>query len=178
MRRCRAVALLGALFACGAGAADRGVYIGAGVGQATIEEGAVNFDARSTSYREFIGYRAPVARLLELAAEASYIDWGNASQNVAGVTRQYHLNGGELAALAIVPLGPLDFYGRAGVVSWSSSKNVGGMSSSQSGTSGLYGLGLGFRVSKLALRAEYDRYNVSAVDRLQTYRLSWVLRFY
>ena len=42
----------------------------------------------------------------------------------------------------------------------------------------MYGLGAAFKVDKLAIRAEYDRYDVSAVDRLQTYTLSFLFRFY
>jgi len=77
-----------------------------------------------------------------------------------------------------VPLGIIDLYGKAGLLSWSSSRNVGGTTRNNSGTNGFYGVGMEFRADKLGVRAEYDYYDVSAVDRLRTYTLSLVIRFY
>ena len=185
MTRCLAAVLLNLLFASCAGAADAGFYIGAGVGHVSIEDqadnpggGTLNFDSRGTLYKAFVGYRARAMPLLDLAAEAGWVDYGRVSQAVQGQNLEYRVRGGEAAGLAIVPLGPIDLYGKAGVLSWSSSKNVGGTTTTSSGTNGFYGVGVGFRADKLGVRAEYDYYDVSAVDRLRTYTLSFVIRFY
>lgn len=173
-------ALLGTLLASGASAADSGFYIGAGAGQASVDDraGGQTYQAREESYRAFLGYRLRAARLLDLAGEATYIDYGSGTQTVAGQGVQFHLRGYELAGLAILPLGIFDLYGRVGGVSWSSTKSVNGNSTDRSGTNGLYGLGVGFRADKLGVRAEYDYYDVSAVDKLKTFALSFTFRFY
>src|SRR5262249_29304426 len=124
------------------------------------------------------GYRARTLPLLDLAAEAAYVDFGRATQTEQGVSIQYRLRGGELSGLAIVPLGPLELYGKAGLLSYSASKSVGGAYSRGSDSNGFYGLGVGFRAGQLGVRAEYDYYDVSAVDRLKTYALSFTFRFY
>jgi len=172
-------------FSSCAGAADAGFYIGAGGGYASIEDradnpagGTLNFDSQGTLYKAFVGYRARTLPLLDLAAEAAWVDYGRASQTVQGQNLEYRVRGGEAAGLAIVPLGIIDLYGKAGLLSWSSSRNVGGTTRNNSGTNGFYGVGMEFRADKLGVRAEYDYYDVSAVDRLRTYTLSLVIRFY
>jgi hypothetical protein len=179
MIRRRAAALAAVLFVpWGAGADDRGFYFGAGAGEATIEDHARSFDSRESSYKAFLGYRARTMPLLDLAGEVAYSDYGSARQTVQGQTVQYKIRGSEFAGLAIVPLGPLDLYGKAGLVSWSSSRSIDATNTSQSGSNGFYGAGVAFRAGKLGVRAEYNEYDVSAVDRLRTYVLSWFLWFY
>jgi hypothetical protein len=180
-RRCllsSLAALLGILPFSPALAADSGFYVGVGSGQARIEDQAGAFDARSALYRGFIGYRmsgrtSPLP-FLDFAAEGGYIDYGRPSQtqNV-----QYHLRGANAAGLLLFPLGPVDLYGKGGVVSWRSYKSIGGTSSEQSGSNAFYGAGVGLRIGKIGLRTEYERYNVSAVDRVETYSASLVIQF-
>ena len=135
-------ALLSALSICSAGAADGGLYIGAGVGQGSIKDdtsnpngaGTINFNSDDAAYKAFIGYRFTGIPLVDLAAEAGYIAFGKPSQTSLGQNVQYKLHGANAAGLVIFPLGPLDLYGKAGVLSWSSEKNIGGTASSKSGT--------------------------------------------
>jgi hypothetical protein len=172
--------LLGFLFACCADAADRGFYVGAGYGEAAVEDqdSGVRFDAINRSYRAFLGYRLRAARFLDLAAEGTYIDFGAGSQTVQGRTWQYHLRGGELAGLVIVPLGLLDLYAKAGAVSWSSTRSIDGANLDRSGTNTLYGAGIGINVGQLGVRADWNRYDLSGFERVETHTLSFVLRFY
>ena len=172
-------------FASGAAAADGGFYIGGGYGQAYVEDhldnpngGTVSFDAHDRSYRAFFGYRMRATQHVDLAGEATYINYGRASQSDQGVTFQHRFRGGELAGLVILPAGLLDVYGRVGAVRWSSTTDVGDTSTSRSGINGLYGFGAAFNVGKLGVRAEYDFYDVSVVDKLKTFTLSAVFRFY
>ena len=180
-----AAALLIAFASC-AWAADGGFYIGAGYGEAHVEDhpanpsggGTLNFDAAGRSYRAFLGYRTRATSLVDVAGEATYGDYGRISQTNQGVNMQYQLRGGELAGLLILPAAPFDVYGRVGIVSWSAKTDIGGTTSSRRGTNGLYGLGAGFSVGKVAIRAEYNFYDVSVVDKLKTFTLDLVWRFY
>jgi len=184
MMRCF-LAVLAGLFASGAFAADGGFYIGGGYGEAYVEDhldhpngGTLNFDAHDRSYRAFIGYRTRATAHIDLAGEATYINYGRASQTDQGVTFQHRFRGGELAALVILPAGLFDVYGRLGAVRWSSTLDIGDTSTSRSGINGLYGFGAAFNVGQLGVRAEYDFYDVSVVDKLKTFTLSAVFRFY
>ena len=183
MTRCFLAAVLGA-FACGAGAADGGFYIGAGYGESYFEDhpqspngGSVTFDAHDRSYRALIGYRMRATMFVDLAAEGGYVDYGIAKQTEQAVTFKQRLRGAELSGLVILPAGPFDVYGKAGIVRWSSTVDIDGTSTSRSGTNGFYGLGAGFNVGKVGVRAEYDSYDVSVVDKLKTFTLDFLIRF-
>jgi hypothetical protein len=180
-----AAVALTAMTISGAGAADSGLYIGAGAGQANIKDkpdnpsapGTIDFSSNSTAYQMFVGYRLTAIPLLDFAAEAGYTDFGSPSKTVQGQNVQYKLRGEQVSGLAILPLGPLDFYGKVGAMYWTSDKNIGGTSSSKTGTNGFYGAGLGFKVWKLGVRAEYDYYNVPNIDRVQSYSVSALFFF-
>jgi len=183
-----ALALLGAL-SLPAGAAESGWYVGVGSGQAEVHDetanpaapGTIDFTAREPLYRGFVGYRASAPRSplpwLDVAGETGYIDYGRSSQTAQGQSVQYHLHGVFASGFLILPLGPLDLFAKAGVLSWSSYKNIGGASTDNSGSNPLYGGGIGFRAGKIGIRSEYERVNVSDVKRVQAYSLSLVIQF-
>ena len=169
-----------------AGAADSGFYLGVGYGKGQTRAetanpsgtGTLDFDVNANSWRGFFGYRTRALPVLDLAGELGWIDYGNPTQVLAGHAVQYHVRGAQAAGLAIFPLGPLDLFGKAGGIAWSADKSVDGAGASSSGTNPFYGVGIGFHADKVGVRAEWERYNVSAVTRLQTYSLSVYFRFY
>jgi hypothetical protein len=172
-----------------AGAAESGVYVGVGSGQAELHEesanpngpGTVAFTARNPLYRGFIGYRASAPRsplpFLDVAAEAGYIDYGRSTQAVQGQNAQLHLHGLFAAGYLLFPIGPLDLFAKAGVLSWDSYKNIGGTSTDRSGSNALYGGGVGLRIGKIGFRSEYERVDVSDLKRVEAYSLSVVIQF-
>jgi hypothetical protein len=177
--------MLSGLCSAHANAADSGLYIGGGIGSTTFKDdpanpsgsGNLNFDSSANLARAFIGYRLTVIPLIDLAAEAGYNDFGKPSQTVNGQNLSYKLTGADAAGLVIFPLGPLDLYGKAGVLSYSADKNVGGTTTNKSGTSALYGVGIGVKVWKLGIRAEYDYYNVSNINKVQGYAVDVLFQF-
>lgn len=172
-----ATALLGALLFYSAGAAGSGLYIGAGAGRGSIKDNSIDFDSNDTAYKAFVGYRFTMIPLLDFAAEGGYIDFGKPSRSSAGQNLQYKLNGWNAAGLVIFPLGPLDFFGKAGALSWSSEKTVAGTTSSKSGSNAFYGAGVGFKIWKLRVRAEYERFDVRDIDRAEMVSVSAVFQF-
>ena len=172
-----------------AGAADSGWYVGVGSGQAEIHEesanpngpGTVAFTARNPLYRGFAGYRASAPRsplpFLDVAAEAGYIDYGRSTQTVQGQNAQVHLHGLFVAGYLLFPIGPLDLFAKGGFLSWSSYKNIGGSTTDRSGSSALYGGGVGLRIGKIGIRSEYERADVSDLKRVETYSMSVVIQF-
>ncbi|HJY76352.1 MAG TPA: outer membrane beta-barrel protein [Burkholderiales bacterium] len=177
--------LVGALFISSASAADSGFYLGIGAGQGKIRDdpaspsgiGTVNFDAEDTSYKLFAGYRLGALPFLDFAFEGGYMDFGKPSQTFSGQRVEYKLHGFDAAGLAIFPLGPIDLYGKLGALSWSSDKTIGGSTASKTGSNAFYGVGVGLRLGALGLRAEYERFDIGDLDRVEMYSLNALIQF-
>ncbi len=177
------VVLTAAALMCSAAAfparATGGLYLGAGVGEATVKEdtSAGNFDENATGYKAFIGYRFDKLPLVDLAAEGGYVDFGKPSKTFGAQNVQFKLHGGYAAGLVIFPLGPLDLYGKGGVISARTESSIGGATSSHTSSNGFYGVGAGFYVWKIGIRAEYERYQIKDVDRVQMLSVSALFQF-
>jgi hypothetical protein len=171
-------AILAGLSAMQANAAD-GLYLGAGVGQSAVKDATAggNFDTTATGYKGFAGYRFNKIPIVDLAAEVGYVDFGKPSQDIAGQRIDFKLHGGYLAGLLIFPLGPFDIYGKGGALSWKSQSNVGATNSSRSGTDAFYGVGAAFYFWKIGVRAEYERYQIKEVDRVNMLSVSALIQF-
>ncbi|HEY1290062.1 MAG TPA: outer membrane beta-barrel protein [Burkholderiales bacterium] len=177
--------LASVLFISSASAADSGLYLGIGAGQGTIRDhpdnpngiGTISFDAEDTSYKLFAGYRLGALPFLDFAFEGSYIDFGKPSQTSSGQRVEYKLHGFDAAGLAIFPLGPVDLYGKLGALYWSSDKTLGGSTASKTGSNAFYGVGVGLRLGALGLRAEYERFDIGDLDRVEMYSLSALIKF-
>ncbi|MFL6563467.1 MAG: outer membrane beta-barrel protein [Burkholderiales bacterium] len=155
-----------------------GLYLGAAIGKAGIKDNinTETFDSNDAAYKAFIGWRFKVP-LVDLAIEGAYTDFGKPSQTVGAQRVQTKLHGPSLAGLAILPLGPIDLYGKAGAINWSADTTIAGSTTSKSGTDTFYGLGVGFTIWKLGLRAEYERFQVQDVDRVDLFSLSALFQF-
>lgn len=173
-----AAALLGGLPVSYAHAAS-GLYLGAGLGQSTVKDdtGSGNFDASDAAFKLFAGYRFNMIPIIDLAAEVGYTDFGKPSQSIGGQNVQFKLHGVDAAGLLIFPLGPLDFYGKVGIMSWSLDASGFGSSSSRTGTDPFYGVGVGFQIWKIGIRGEYEQYRIKDVDRVQMLSLSALFQF-
>lgn len=159
-------------------AAD-GLYLGAGIGLATFKDqvGTETVEADDAAFRGFIGWRFDGVPLIDLAVEAAYTDFGRPSQTMAGQNVQFKLTGPSLAGLLILPLGPVDLYAKGGVLSWQSERSAAGLTASQSGTDAFYGAGVGFYLWKVGIRAEYERFQIKDVDRLEMLSVNVLFQF-
>jgi OOP family OmpA-OmpF porin len=168
-------ALLSGLCISRADAAS-GLYLGAGLGQSTVKDNTSggNLDASDTAYKAFVGYRFNMIPIIDLAVEGGYTDFGKPSQTFSGQNVEFKLHGYDAAGLLIFPLGPFDLYGKVGMLSWNAS---GSGTSSTSGTDPFYGVGAGFNIWKIGIRAEYERYKIKDVDQVQMYSLSALFQF-
>jgi hypothetical protein len=145
-----------------------GLYLGAGLGQSTIQDNSVSLDASDTAYKAFVGYRFNLIPIIDLAVEGGYTDFGKPTQSNVS----FKLHGYDAAGLLIFPIGPIDLYGKVGMLSWTAS---GGGTSS--GTDPFYGVGAGFNIWKIGIRAEYERYQIQNTDSVQLYSLSALFMF-
>jgi len=156
--------------------AASGLYLGAGLGNSTVKDNTNggNLDASDTGYKAFVGYRFNMIPIIDLAVEGGYTDFGKPSQTFGTQNVQFKLHGYDAAGLLIFPLGPFDFYGKVGILSWNAS---GSGTSSTSGSDPFYGVGAGFNIWKIGIRAEYERYKIKDVDQVQMYSLSALFMF-
>ena len=183
-RLCIAAASAGTLWLSCANAADSGFYIGLGAGRASVQDqpvnpngtGTINFDADSPAYKLFGGYRLKAIPILDFAAEAAYVNF-NKPSGATGTSVEYRMQGGTAAGLVILPLGPVDFFGKGGAVYSSVDKNIGGTTSSKTGSGAVVGAGIGLRLGNFGIRAEYEYFDLSGVNRLQMYSISGVIQF-
>jgi hypothetical protein len=159
-------------------AAD-GLYLGAGLGLATVKEqvNTETLDADDTAFRGFIGYRTSALPVVDLAVEGAYTDFGRPSQTLGAQNVQFRLSGASVAGLVILPLGPVDLYAKGGALSWRSERTNGASMASQSGADPFYGAGIGFYLWKIGVRAEYERFQIQDVDRLQMLSVSVLFQF-
>lgn len=150
------------LLAGPAQAADSGFYLGVGAGQAKISDdpsqlSGQKFDESSTPYRGFAGYRIGIIPLVDLAGEIGYVDLRKAEGTIGGTTAQYKAQGADASLLVILPITIVDLFARVGVMQASVDKTFNGVTSSSSGTAGVYGAGVGVRLWRIGVRAEYNR---------------------
>jgi OOP family OmpA-OmpF porin len=142
-------------------AADNGIYLGAGIGQAGIDIDDFNYDADATSYKLIAGWRF----LDWLAVEANYLDFGSGDDTVDGIRLESDADGVSLSAVGFLPVGPVDLFARVGAVDWSADLSADGLGSvSDDGTDLTYGVGAQFRVWSLSIRAEYEVFDIEDVD--------------
>lgn len=153
-------------------AADNGFYLGAGVGQSdiAIEAGlGLDVDGDDTGYKVIAGFRP----LDFLAFELNYVDFGKVTESGSTV----EADAIAAYALALLPLGPVDFFAKAGVSdSDASLENTLGRTSA-SGTDFAYGGGLQIRFWSLAARLEYEIYDLDDVKDLNMLTLAVTYTF-
>ncbi len=139
---------------------ESGFYLGAGVGDASVESTDSNFNESDSSYKVFGGFNIGFIPLVDFAVEGSYVDFGSpgSGNNSVEVTG---LNAFGLAGLSF---GPFGVFAKAGVIDWSADTNFGAGTASDSGTDPAYGVGARFALGSFAVRAEYEIYDLDVVD--------------
>lgn len=156
---CLTGALLGMPAAVIAGA-DSGFYIGAGVGDAQIENTDAGFDESDSAYKLFGGYNIGFIPLVDFAVEASYVDFGKPTTSGSSI----EVTGFNAYGLAGLSFGPFGIFAKAGALSWDEDSTFGTASSSDSGTDPAYGVGARLAIGSFAVRAEYEVYDLDNTD--------------
>ncbi len=167
MRKTTIVAALAAscsLFSLPTLAADNGIYLGASVGQSSVQydDLDLDFDASATGFKVIAGWRF----LDWLAIEGNYVDLGSGDDNVLGERVESDVDGITLSAVGFLPVGPVDLFARVGAINWNADLEAPGLgvSGSDDGTDLAYGVGAQFRVWSLSVRGEYERFDISDAD--------------
>jgi hypothetical protein len=147
-------------------AADNGFYLGGSVGQANLKiddltGGALaddDFDADDTAFKLIAGIRP----LDWLAVEAAYVNFGEPKDDVSGFPLEADGDGISAFAVGFLAVGPVDLFAKAGLIAWDS--KIEGGAFDDDGSDLAYGVGAQFRVLGLAIRAEYEKFEITDVD--------------
>ncbi len=153
----------------GTALADPGLYVGAGIGSAGVDEtfDAFDFDDDVEAYRFLAGYRFGET----LGIEAGYLNFGDFEQrtdlgNTTAITR-LTADGWTLGGTLDVPLTEfVTLLGRGGVFVWDADVDVNGVRAAVDDDSNPY-YGAGARVSltnNFSLIGDWTRYELDDVD--------------
>jgi hypothetical protein len=177
------------VFCINAHAEDNGIYVGGALSRSTIDTNAnlfgFSFEDDDTAYKLIAGIRPFDA----ISFEANYIDFGNiVFDNRAVVSDGFR---SELQADAIDALvvgyvgGPaIELFGKLGVVFWDAEAvlqgGIGGVDirDSDSGTDLVYGGGVQAQFGSLAVRLEYEGFDVASANTLELWSLGLTWTFF
>ena len=158
-------AILGIPTAAVAGA-ESGFYLGLGLGDANVQASGTdasgsdyNFDESDSAYKVFGGYNFGVVPFIDLAAEASYVHFGNPSNSNLLI----EVTGLNAFGLAGLSFGPFGLFVKAGVIDWGVDVDSSGTyTNSESGTDPAYGVGARLAFGSFSVRAEYEYYDLDS----------------
>lgn len=152
--------IVGLLFIGKASAAeaDRGFYLGAGFGKAelTLEDSNsfADFEGDDLGVRVLGGYRF----FRHFAVEASYADYGDAQDSIAGVDLTGSFSAFALSAVGLIPLNSFDLFGKLGFGAWEGEltprRSGGGFV--EDNVDPLVGFGIQVRSGNLTVRGEVE----------------------
>ena len=161
--------------------ADSGLYVGAGIGSASVEETFDSFDFNDDveAYRFLGGYRFSDT----FGIEAGYLNFGDFEQRTdlgatTAVTR-LTADGWTLGGTLDLPVSDfVSLFGRGGVFIWDADVDVNGIRAAVDDDSNPY-YGAGARVSlsdRFSLVGDWTRYELDDVDS-DVFSLGFELRF-
>lgn len=138
----------------------RGLYIGGGIGEATVEleddDSFADFKGDDTGYKFILGYRF----IDWVAVELNYAQYGEAEDEFLGFTIENEFSALSLSALGMLPLGDFDLFGRLGIANVEGDfrvVNLPGGEDSDDNVEPMFGLGAQYRpMTNLAIRVEWE----------------------
>lgn len=164
--------------------ADTGFYLGAGYVRAQINNvfGTTNYDFRidDNAWKAIVGFR-PIPFF---AAEANYVDLGQQSRHLLGGPSFAHADARafDLFGVGLIPLGPVDIFGKAGGARWKLSGTFLGPSSSlfdlnTNGVNFAWGGGIQAHYGPLGVRFEYEHFQMPDTDGARLYTAAVTFTF-
>lgn len=159
-------------------AADNGVYIGGSVGQTNIKDrnqlSSFELDSDDNGFKAIVGIRP----LDFLGFELNYVDFGTADQTVGGVNLAADAKGIDAFAVGFIGLPFVDFFAKAGVISWDAELSAGSLARlKDDGQDFAWGVGAQVRFGSAAVRAEYEKFDIGDIDDVNMISLGFTWTF-
>lgn len=152
--------------------ADSGFYLGGSVGGSTLEADLSDItipglpsilDEDDTAYKLFAGYTFD-GPIVNLGIEGGYVNFGKPDIDVFGDPFLLDTDGLNLWGIAALDAGPVEIYGKLGMIAWDVTADYLGASAKEDGTDVGYGAGLRFSLGSLKIRGEYEIYDLDDAD--------------
>jgi hypothetical protein len=166
-------------------AADTGLYVGAGYVRAQVNDvfgyTGYGFKIDDNAWKAIVGFRlAP-----PFAVEANYVNLGHQSQGLLGGNNSSgHADARafDIFGVGLLPLGPVDIYGKAGGARWTLSGNLQGPNSTlfaldRNGTSFVWGAGIQAHWGPIGARLEYEHFQMPYTDGARLYTAAVTFTF-
>lgn len=165
--------------------ADTGFYVGAGYVRAQINNvfgtTGYGFKIDDNAWKAIVGFR-PIP---PFAVEANYVDLGHQSQGLLGGNNPSgHADARtfDIFAVGLLPLGPIDLFGKAGGARWSLSGDLQGPNSTlfaldRNGTSFAWGAGIQAHVGSIGGRLEYEHFDMPYTDGARLFSADVIFTF-
>lgn len=157
-----------------------GLYVGVGLGDFSSEIDSIgdvdiDFDEDSDAKRIFAGWRFNRV----LAAQLDYFDFGDSTAAFNLLNIQSEATGIAPSVIATLPVGPIELFARAGWLFYDLEVSTeGDRLFDESDNDFVYGGGIGITVlERLALRAEYERIEISELDQAEAVWITAAWRF-
>jgi len=173
-----ALAVVGAAgMAAVAQAAPDGLYAGAGITRSQVDDifgPDSDLHIRDTSWKAFMGFKFP---LFPIGIEAEYADFGSHTQNFGFV--QGHADAKAFSAFAVgwlpVPIPNFDLFGKVGAARWQldgQTVRPALFELDDRGTQFAWGAGAQVHFQNVAVRFEYEGFDVRNTSGARLYGLS------
>lgn len=168
------LSLVSVLICTSVQAKDEGLYFGASVGSASIEQSGSDydfddfkFDENDFAWKIYGGYQFSGV----FALEAGYVDLGSPSDSLVSVD-PYGL---DVFAVAGIPVGPARIFGKLGGIYWDSDVTYIRENISDDGLDFAAGVGLEFELGSFAIRGEVEYFDI--LDQTWMYTVGATITF-
>lgn len=154
-------------------AAHAEIILGAGIGQSDVKIGSVKAD--DTGGQFYGGFRF----LKFVGVELEYTDFGTFEHTSGGTTDTLEVTRADLFAVGVIPFGRFEVYGKLGYGYWDGElRSAGGNPVSDDGSDPSFGVGFAIKFVKLlAIRLEYEEFEIDGVDDLTMASIGLDFRF-
>jgi len=165
------------LLVTGAVRAEIGPYVGASVGQSSIEldlrdVGAAGFrvDDEDFAFKVFFGLELPGP----IAVEGGYRDLGRVTGEGAVVRLTGATEGFDAYFLGKLPIGPVSLFGKVGFIAWDSTARteistdirVPELRVAEDGTDFAWGVGISAELGPVGVRGEFEKLEIDFLDNV------------
>jgi hypothetical protein len=155
-----------------------GFYVGGAFTQARFDNDdfdVEDIDDEDNSWKLIAGIRPAPA----FAFEANYVNFGESSAPSVAVGGPFEAKaeGFALFGLGILPLGPVELFGKLGAARIDSKGNVGAVFFDDKATEFAYGAGAQMRFGGFAIRAEYEKFDTDVIGDLDLISLGVTFTF-
>ncbi|PUA28100.1 MAG: flagellar motor protein MotB [Cellvibrio sp. 79] len=156
---------------------ESGLYIGGSVGQSGIDASVddFSFDEDATGYKVLFGYNFGLIPLIDLAVEADYRDFGSFKDGKNNIKSD--ITSVDVYGLAGLNLGLLGVFAKVGYADTDVDTIVDEGKFTSSESSNTYGIGARIQLGSLAVRAEYEEFDVDNIDDLSMWSLGATYTF-